>query len=659
MVPVSDSAVTENPSEKPQFTAAVIDDIFDKIQPGEIPIDLVKAFLQFIEEKYNSSLKLQLEGLPLSCPDLDEVTEEDEVYIDYINQLWDQTNDDGALSEHLLTKLFVTRADKKHQLNAVCANIVACNISVSRYGSINFEESLTEFQDKSYNLVFIDFYLSVHGDLMGEERAIEIAKKIDSQLVNNIKPVTVLMSSHANVEQRKREFREKADLTEAAFQFEPKSNLTNSITAKLKISAVIALLEYINQVQQYVQALSNAAINAADNFNKEIKALTIQDYAFIQQSRLNEEEHPLGDYMNWLYGSRWGSLLFSHEQLRSSQINLDSMRMETGWLLPEMPSMHVSNLYASALYEEHIGELAPNPLITHIAGETPKYFLHLGDIFSNIQKDQVWLVINPQCDLERTVAADQSILLLPGKLASLEMGHQPSSTITTELFLLNSKPYKIIWDSKRLFSKPYGSFTEWIQTEELDRKHRLKLPFALNIQQQIASTLTRVGLNAPPPLMQVVKVELWARDYTSNKSPKLISSSENGVFRVSLREKNKDVSKVGLTLRFAYELLDALKDYYSVLKELKTNGQATTDPSKDIGLVEALINRYDKWFFSNQSFKESIQKDPAIEIKPNWKPGALSTPLLINVLTTKSAPLEESIPNAEKQNKVELDETHS
>lgn len=613
--------------------AAVIDDAFDDVQAGEISIDFIRILIQEIGE--DPDLAVLFQPFADQIPDLDDVEQEDEGLAKWLNFLWQSTQVDNLLTTKLLSGIFRIRNQKKHQLNDVCSNIEACGIAVTKYGYIDFDRHLDEFETNRYDIVFIDYYLSVYDDESGSDRAINIAKSITQRLEDVVKPVTVLMSSYENVNTKRQEFREQADLTEVGFQFEPKSNLTNQVLSRLKIKSIMALLGYINEVQQYVNELANSSKQAANLFTKEIKSLRLQDYAFIQQARLNDEEHPLGDYMNWLYGSRWSSLLFNREKLRTSQQTLDTMRMETGWLLPEMPSDHVAKLYASALYEEHIGELKAHPLVN-----TSGLFLNIGDIFSNPELAYVWLVMNPQCDLERTVPLDRSILLLGGELVSLELGHQPSGSINTELFVLDEKSFKIHWNPKKILTVEYGRFAKWMQENSFDRTHRLRLPFALHIQQVMSSSLTRIGLNAPPPLIQSVKTEVWVRDYNNNKNPKKITTFNSGVFRVSLRQDNNDISKIGLTLEFAPNLMESIQRYREELKSLRAEQGLVTlpNPQKDIRRISELILRYDDWFFSNNSFLESnASRSDAIEIAINWKPSQLNTPILLNLITKPSA----------------------
>ena len=56
--------------------------------------------------------------------------------------------------------------------------------------------------------------------------------------------------------------------------------------------------------------------------------------------------------------------------------------------------------------------------------------------------------------------------------------------------------------------KPYGEIERWLSDKGYERISRLKLPYALQIQQLFASHLTRVGLPVSPPIYQIARIQL-------------------------------------------------------------------------------------------------------------------------------------------------------
>lgn len=607
--------------------AALIDDIFDEIQSNEISLDTLKGAIQYIDNE--PRLQKLFEEFKKDIPDLDEVSEDNVDLLSWLNKLWLITFSSGPLSDYLLDKVFDKRAEKKSQLAKVCAQIEACGIEVSTYGEVDIENRLGEFEEEDYKIIFVDYYLNYLDTESGKDRAIQVARLINQKRKEN-RPITVLMSSHPNAEAQQKAFRASADLTQAAFQFISKSDLADQNTASIYVNSIIHSLDYTDQIHNYILSLSNAADNALKKFQHEIKSLSIDDYAFIQYAKLNKDKHPLGDYMNWLFESRWGSLLYEHTDFLRQQRQLDSIQIKSELRICQPPSDHIAKMYASALFDEHVEELGPHPMYD----DPNRFYLHTGDIFSNAKKLKTWLLINPQCDLERQPPDARSILLVPGILSPIT---ESLSSISTDFLLLGQNTFKVAWEIKEVLTVNYGGFKEWLAGNELVRSHRLKLPFALQIQQEFSASITRVGTPVAPPIMQLVTIELLTKDFLHSTTKKLVEvpGSLSVIRKVSSEKKAITLANGPLSI-----IKRTIISHVNDIETLKANGSLSSQQIKGLDRMKTFLNEFEAWFFQEHPLTFTSYKSNAIKVvQDGTSTMQIDTLFVLNV---KSRPSEEN-----------------
>jgi hypothetical protein len=127
------------------------------------------------------------------------------------------------------------------------------------------------------------------------------------------------------------------------------------------------------------------------------------------------------------------------------------------------------------------------------------------------------MVINPECDLaftpddKRLPNVDDSILFVPGKLEPLTEPVGSTAGPRTEPFVHGNKHYRIVWAPKRLRTVPHGRVHEEITSTGFVRVARLRLPFALEIQHDIASGMSRPGMPIAPPRYRPLRATIYRR----------------------------------------------------------------------------------------------------------------------------------------------------
>ncbi len=137
----------------------------------------------------------------------------------------------------------------------------------------------------------------------------------------------------------------------------------------------------------------------------------------------------------------------------------------------------------------------------------------------------LFVIMNAQCDLamspnsDRTIANTDSILLVPGRIRSLDEkgGDGGKSVAVTPLFMQTTvnegKGSWVEWDLGAMKTVEYGWFDQWMtQAGGHERIARMRPLHALAMQRLLADRGTRVGLPSTPPIYRKLSVTLQSFD---------------------------------------------------------------------------------------------------------------------------------------------------
>jgi len=624
----------------PRPKAAIIDDAFDDVEAGEIA---VTAYLEF-EQVANEEGRLDqlLEELHLVAP----VVYPDEApsaeFLTFLQQLWLHRRTNEQLRLLVDDRLFRDKVDKLNALETICRNLEGSDIDVERIDSR--VEDVSMFTSGDFVYVFMDYNLGIQPGPAAVANAKAKAREIYNNCPAGKKPVTVLMSSEPNIQPLIERFQQETDMLEGVFRFSPKEQLQDSQKFSLLIRAYRQEFANSHALQDYIHSLIKAAKEAQHQFEQEVRSLRIEDYAFIQNAVLRTEAQPLGDYLAWLYGAHWTNLLLRNAALREQQTFIDKVFADKPPLYHRPPSPILATIYMSALFEENLGPIELHPM--EKAGNSPLAklpYLHLGDLFTKSGNTSVWMVLNAQCDLERPKAetADRSILLLRGTLVPFDKNALKDHK--TELFFFEEKTYRIKWNVKQVDTVAHDKLLEWQESQGVERRFRLRLPFALELQQAFSASLTRVGLPVSPPLTQDLQVEVLFHNQHDTVEVFLPARQEYAFLPVT-RGDNK---MARLTLNFALDFKEALLNRQRELRTALT-GQEQHNAlfRKALSKVEALLANFDDWFFEKTEFTYPINEKNSW-LFPNLvglmlnadktKLPAQAT-FVLNIVTTESAP---------------------
>lgn len=598
--------LTSIASTEPPIRAAVIDDAFDKIKQGDIEMENFRGFMQIARQ--DVSYQQASKALNFPSLDFDEIEDDSTDYLNFLNFLWNERNYSEEFKQLLNGRLFQKKFQKIGALDKICDNLMQLGIVVKQIGS-DLSERIDDFSRHEYNLVFIDYYLGESEDESAIQKAIDNIKLIHSKYPIGKKPATVLMSS-VHIEAKALEFYERAQIM-ARPRFFHKSDLQNNYLIKLIAGILKKEFKSKDQLEKYGQEITEAADRAFNTFKERISKLSVEDFIFIQNTVLQTDKQPLGEYLEWLFGAFWGHVLFEQKNLRQQAEQISAFYIEERPVLHQPPSEIVGEMYMSALFDSNLKDIEPHPAFkvnsTDEDFEKPVNFLpylHLGDLFVSEFHDEVWIVMNPQCDLERNVPKDRSIFLLPGKLVPI--GKQPvdnESILRTEFFKFNNKCFRIVWDTKATLSKPIKDLVEWKKMQAVERLFKLRLPFAIELQQALVSTLSRVGLPVPPPLTQPLKIEVaqWSE---SDKNYKIILESDGDYCsRIVTKLEEKVKIRYMFTGRFILDLKRRLIEIHESTKGRLSkidDGQTQEKKivTKEIEKLNEILEDFDSKFLS-------------------------------------------------------------
>ena len=383
-------------------------------------------------------------------------------------------------------------------------------------------------------VVFMDWRLGRSNQEQAVQTAVDEAMQILSACasIGVDTPLVVLISSNVLSDETISEFCRRSHILRGMFYAVNKTVLIDPLNFPMYIHLFESSLVAGRKIQLFMDRLTNSFTSLSTTFLDHISELTLADYAFIQSMSLRDDSQPLGDYLLWLFSTYLGQLLLT-EPLKDVCADLDG----TAWYgtVPslEPPSERLNELYRNALFDMSVDQVIIHPLAgkkeipTSIVGP-----LGLGDIFQREQgadsdtgnmllcldpwwtvaprpSPDVMMLISPQCDLEcRPENVDRNIVLIGGAFIPFQNRADHRDATITDLFVHRGNHHSIVWNLKSAQTVIYREFGSWLSQYRYQRKARLRLPFALEVQRAFAADFTRIGSRIAPPIYQPLTMEL-------------------------------------------------------------------------------------------------------------------------------------------------------
>ena len=498
--------VTERLRQAGITSAVVIDDAYNPPALGDLNAELGDFWAAIIRDD------AAVAELTAIKPDLSSQADIDE---GFIHELWNRTvmETPSSLLGPCKTILFARQLEGHSELAPFVANLTRLGITPILIGT---SEDLPVGELK---LFFLDFFLgpdfappgpaaveeAIQQLVVGTPEHPSIQASIDKakEIIGTFEDAfIVLMSSKEGTQRAKDSFREHTGLIEGMFDYTPKELLASERELHLKLGLSAMGMPVRHDIQRFILALEASVKDASKNFIAQIKSLSFEDYLFIHYLSLRADGQPLGTYMSGLYKSLLAHLVHNDERVIEAQNMLDGIDVEAYVPLKRAPSFDLANIYSKSLTEPGM--------------EAEAAHLRLGDLYVRGTQD-VLIVINADCDLihspkspTRPFPANLSILLCPGSLKPVEE-QSASNAKVTNLFVLEDRAYKIVWDHEKVITKKYSEAENWLACMGYSRRGRLIAPHALEIQHHFAANLTRVGMPVAPPLSRPAAVRVFCK----------------------------------------------------------------------------------------------------------------------------------------------------
>jgi hypothetical protein len=518
----AEAPAVEHPAEsrlrKAEITQALlIDDAYDEPTRASFRYGEIEKFWLTVED--DEGLLAELQNWKKDTvsaeerqqdADADAIVSEQDIDSKLLRALWDKRDAWGLLAPTCRDILFHDKLKKREDVDALAGLLRSVGVEPVALAS------KAEIPDSLFKLIFLDFYLGIEDDNTARENAKTKAREIyDRPLLSKDKPFIVLMSSKPDVSALAEYFRKDSKLLSGLFGYVPKTELRKPETLYLKLAAWATELPARHDIQRFAEALEKSVERNAATFIEDVRSLGFEDYANIQWLSLNADGHPLGDYMLWMYKSYLAYLVHDDSQVLKEQATLDAMTFREIVPGQEPPSAQLAKIYRCALTEPGADKLTTHPWLQPTGDpKTDPPYLNLGDIFIHEDNQSVRMVATAGCDLAYAPGTDREydpqipVYLLPGKLLSFEEPLPDGNAFRTELFELDGKRYRILWDHKHVGSQSMGDFWAWTIEHKYALRARLSLPFALELQQAFTANVGRVGVPVKPPMYRFVDVEV-------------------------------------------------------------------------------------------------------------------------------------------------------
>ena len=503
-------------------TAAVVDDALDTPTVSSLQYDLL-AFWNLIER--DEELQKQLESYGILAESEDEMTDEE------IATLWATRGERGRFIAHANRTLFENAKPAFEEVDQVVSSLRHLGLKVATVG--------TGDSVPVADVVFMDFYLDP-SDRMSSDLSAQRAREIyDVAGEGTNKPFIVLMSSIQDVESRADEFRDNSRLLGGLFDFVSKGDLNDPTRFTIRLATWLLNMPLRHRVQHFIETLDSSMYKRTQDFMRTVRSLTFEDYAFVQSLSLKDDGHPLGDYMQWLFSSLLvNKVLEKNDRFTDSKEGINRISADSQPPSQLFPSTQLAETYSIAIAEQGLEEIESHSRVgmdvtEGISGSDPDSSgedasrrgnntpqiklpkLRLGDLLVHDDGRRVHMIATPDCDLQfapnsgRMPEEGESVMLVPGQLRPLR---EPigRGQIQTELYFHDGEQCRIAWERKKIITVPVSEFLDWCADNGFSRPARIRLPYAVKIQQDVMGGFSRIGMPVAPPLQEFVPVEVYS-----------------------------------------------------------------------------------------------------------------------------------------------------
>ena len=146
-------------------------------------------------------------------------------------------------------------------------------------------------------------------------------------------------------------FRRDSKLTRGLFEFVDKDEIKDAGKFSNRLNSFCAGFDTRHKIHEFASAAEAAVDEAAATLKESLHALGLEDFVYLEQISLQEDGHPLGDYMLWLFGEYFAHKLSVSPSLQPARNLVNGLKYERFLPLQRPPSVMLAKMYSSAITE--------------------------------------------------------------------------------------------------------------------------------------------------------------------------------------------------------------------------------------------------------------------------------------------------------------------
>jgi len=418
---------------------------------------------------------------------------------------------------------------------------------------------------KDARLFFVDYFLDPQSR---EETAVDACIKkvatIYGQYGAGDKPIVVLMSSEKLTAEKQQRFRRGLNALGSHFSFVHKTSLTDSIGVQITLDGLQKNYRDACTIDRALDTWEKSAQKSVSQCARNLRALDIADYAFLDKFRLDDERIHLGHYVLWLYGEYLNSVIERQPEISNVADDLDDIRMDTVFPPSLMPNEELVQVYSGAVFSD----FRPKPPRKNEQDDAHNYRVMLGDIYRKVYPEAVGkveeaaVVITPSCNLARA-AGGTKVTMLKGVLRP-KVRVPAKDAMVPEFLCIEGEMYTATWDLEAPLVKTVKEITDECNAGQLERATRLRPLYALHLQRQYAADLLRVGMPVATQWYYPLSGEVYGKG-DGNAAVRIMEFRDTEAFAWRITGKAEGEGAVVFLETFVNRLRDALNA--STLKE--------------------------------------------------------------------------------------------
>lgn len=552
------SSTTDLLSTNEIRTAIVVDDAYDPTPKAEDLVFDSDQWSIFLDDITPEDLATLRSIYPDYTPEREAALFQDD---GFISSLWDAR---GRFRDGLTDPLFDTYIhDSEHDLRivrAVESTLRALGLSVDTAGRKFIEPAVAA------DLIVIDLFLGAQQtetDMLFsvQELAKVIARRADTP------PIIVLMSRSGKLALKADRFRDDANVFASGFRSILKSDIVKPDRLEHLIRELARHRPDSLKLNTFLRRWAEGLEGAVKRTQQDIRRLDLEDWAQIRDLLLTAEKSTAGRYILEILELAFLHELESDEPIVSAAAALDTLQRETYPPTTIAASKDTIGLVSKTLYEHQ------NCHQLDVSITAPVAF---GDIIGPIRgqdfednpalsalNDAVLITMTPACDLQRGDVARVLFMVGETKDVDAPAAGQPAEGLRTPILSLgDTRRVWVVWRPTHLITLSFEEVHTLFSTTNASVKRlaRLRTANAVSLQQQLLSSLGRVGLVAPMPSTFPIQVAVHYPSKNHKLVPLSIGDEETitGVCYVG-RGTDKMVATAPFDSIHRFAFLDALE----------------------------------------------------------------------------------------------------